>query len=81
MRGAYETAAFEAMREVEIAVREAAGFGGSTHGVPMMKKESHPTSAHPTPRSFHICSNAGGLNLRRKTAILVSAHFACVKRN
>ncbi|WP_438397014.1 TIGR02391 family protein [Caballeronia sp. DA-9] len=38
MRGAYETAAFEAIREVEIVVREAAGFGASAHGMPMMKK-------------------------------------------
>src|SRR5258708_1665843 len=31
MRGAYETAAFEAMREVEIVVRDAAGYGASAH--------------------------------------------------
>ncbi|MFM0140438.1 TIGR02391 family protein [Caballeronia grimmiae] len=42
MRGAYETAAFEAMREVEIVVREAAGFGASAHGMPMMKKAFNP---------------------------------------
>jgi uncharacterized protein (TIGR02391 family) len=42
MRGAYETAAFEAMREVEIAVRRAASYGDSAHGMPMMKKAFNP---------------------------------------
>lgn len=44
MRGAYETAAFEAMREVEIAVRRAAGYGDAAHGMPMMKKAFNPES-------------------------------------
>lgn len=38
MRGAYPTAVFEAMRAVEIAVRDAAGFAQSEHGVPMIRK-------------------------------------------
>ena len=38
MRGAYPTAVFEAMREVEIAVREGAGFPESDHGVPMTRR-------------------------------------------
>lgn len=38
MRGAYPTAVFEAMREVEIAVRKAAGFGPGEHGVPMIRR-------------------------------------------
>ncbi|GAB3628318.1 hypothetical protein PTE30175_01850 [Pandoraea terrae] len=42
MRGAYETAAFEAMREIEIAVRKAAGYGAAAHGMPMMKKAFNP---------------------------------------
>ncbi|MGR0113231.1 TIGR02391 family protein [Ralstonia pseudosolanacearum] len=44
MRGAYETAAFEAMREVEIAVRDAANYGTAAHGMPMMKKAFNPES-------------------------------------
>lgn len=44
MRGSYPTAVFEAMREVEIAVREAAGFDESEHGVPMIRKAFHKTS-------------------------------------
>ncbi|KAK48586.1 hypothetical protein BG58_30645 [Caballeronia jiangsuensis] len=42
MRGAYPTAVFEAMRAVEIAVREAAGFAHSEHGVPMIRKAFNP---------------------------------------
>src|ERR1700687_541764 len=42
MRGAYETAAFEAMREVEIAVRRAARYGEAGHGMPMMKQAFDP---------------------------------------
>jgi uncharacterized protein (TIGR02391 family) len=42
MRTAYETAVFEAMRAVEIAVREAAGLGPSDHGVPMIRKAFRP---------------------------------------
>lgn len=38
MRGAYSTAVFEAMRAVEIAVREAAGFPSGDHGVPMIRR-------------------------------------------
>lgn len=41
MRGAYATAVFEAMREVEIAVREGAGFAINEHGVPMIRKAFH----------------------------------------
>jgi uncharacterized protein (TIGR02391 family) len=42
MRGAYETAVFEAMRAVEIAVRDAAGLDQSDHGVPMIRKAFRP---------------------------------------
>jgi uncharacterized protein (TIGR02391 family) len=38
MRGAYPTAVFEAMRAVEIAVREAAAFLAADHGVPMIRR-------------------------------------------
>lgn len=41
VRGNYATAVFEAMREVEIAVREAAGFAQGDHGVPMVRRAFH----------------------------------------
>jgi uncharacterized protein (TIGR02391 family) len=44
MRGAYETAAFEAMREVEIASRRCAGYAEAAHSMPTMKKAFNPES-------------------------------------
>lgn len=41
VRGSYATAVFEAMREVEIAVREGAGFVQGDHGVPMVRRAFH----------------------------------------
>lgn len=41
IRGRFAAAVFEAMRAVEIAVREAAGFPESEHGVPMIRKAFH----------------------------------------
>ncbi|WP_213780745.1 TIGR02391 family protein [Caballeronia sp. dw_276] len=38
MRGAYPTKVFEAMRAVEIAVRDAAGFPAADHGIPMIRR-------------------------------------------
>jgi uncharacterized protein (TIGR02391 family) len=38
MRGAYPTAVFEVMRAVEIAVRDAAGYQTTDHGVPKMRR-------------------------------------------
>lgn len=40
-RGKFDTAIFEAFREVEIAVRDAAGFEQHDHGVPMVRRAFH----------------------------------------
>jgi uncharacterized protein (TIGR02391 family) len=42
VRGEFDTAVFQAMKAVEIAVREAAGFPKGDHGVPMIRKAFHP---------------------------------------
>jgi uncharacterized protein (TIGR02391 family) len=44
LRGEYETAVFQAMKELEVAVREAAGFDTKTIGVDLMRKAFNPTS-------------------------------------
>lgn len=41
VRGRFAAAVFEAMRAVEIAVREAAGFPEGDHGVPMIRRAFH----------------------------------------
>lgn len=41
LRGNYPSAVFEAMREVEIRVREAAGYSQGKHGVPMIRDAFH----------------------------------------
>lgn len=41
MRGDFAEAVFTAMRAVEIAVRDAAGFSESDHGVPMIRRAFH----------------------------------------
>ena len=44
LRAEYETAIFQAMKEVEVAVREASGFDTKTIGVDLMRKAFHPTN-------------------------------------
>jgi len=42
IRGEYETAMFQAMKEVEVAVREAAGYDDKAIGVDLMRKAFNP---------------------------------------
>jgi uncharacterized protein (TIGR02391 family) len=42
VRGEFDTAVFQAMKAVEIAVREAAAFPKGDHGVPMIRRAFHP---------------------------------------
>lgn len=44
LRGAYDSAVSEAFKQVEIAVREAAGYGGARLGVQLMRDAFHPES-------------------------------------
>ena len=37
IRGEYDTAIFQAFKEVEVSVRDKAGFDGSKRGVPLMR--------------------------------------------
>jgi uncharacterized protein (TIGR02391 family) len=41
VRGDFEVAVFHAMKQVEIAVRQASGFQESDHGVPMIRRAFH----------------------------------------
>lgn len=50
-RGRFDTAVFEAFREVEIAVREAAGFDQHEHGVPMIRRAFHKETGPLTDRA------------------------------
>lgn len=42
MRGEFDTAVFQAFKEVEVAVRAAGRFGANDIGVPLMRKAFHP---------------------------------------
>jgi uncharacterized protein (TIGR02391 family) len=44
LRGEYETAVFEAFKEVEVAVRDAGGFAATDIGVDLMRKAFHKDS-------------------------------------
>lgn len=50
-RGRFDTAIFEAFREVEIAVRDAAGYPQHEHGVPMIRRAFHSKTGPLTDRS------------------------------
>jgi len=51
LRGAYDTAVFEALREVKVAVREAAGFGPEKYGESMMREAFNPANGPLTDRT------------------------------
>ena len=42
LRGEYDTAVFQAFKEVEVAVREAGSYEKKDYGVPLMRKAFHP---------------------------------------
>jgi uncharacterized protein (TIGR02391 family) len=42
LRGEYETAVFQAFKEVEVAVRECGAFPAEAHGVQLMREAFHP---------------------------------------
>ena len=51
MRGEFDTAAFQAMKAVEVAVREAAGLGAVDIGTNLMRKAFHGDTGALTDRS------------------------------
>jgi uncharacterized protein (TIGR02391 family) len=44
MRGDYDTAVFQAFKEVEVAVREAGGYGEGDYGTELMRRAFHKTT-------------------------------------
>jgi uncharacterized protein (TIGR02391 family) len=44
LRGDYDTAVFQAFKEVEVRVRTAGGFNANDYGVDLMRKAFHPTN-------------------------------------
>jgi uncharacterized protein (TIGR02391 family) len=50
-RGKYDTAVFEAMKAVEVAVRDAGQFGASDLGRDLMRKAFHPENGPLTDKS------------------------------
>jgi uncharacterized protein (TIGR02391 family) len=52
IRGEYDTAVFQAFKEVEVAVRSAGGFTPKDYGVDLMRKAFRPTSGPLTDRTL-----------------------------
>lgn len=50
-RGRFDTSIFEAFREVEIAIRDAAGFAQHDHGLPMVRRAFHKETGPLTDRT------------------------------
>jgi len=80
LRGAYDTAVFEALREVEISVREAAGFGPEKYG------RFHKKSRGGLKKLLQAAKNAGllrdagfpSLKRRRENAAMIEQEIATV---
>jgi len=75
LRGVYDTSVFEAFREVEVAVRDAAGLAMTDVGVDLMRRAFGPggpladPSGHvPSKRRYHISSQARLVRTRTLTA-------------
>jgi len=51
LRGDYDTAVFQAFKEVEVAVRRKGGFSDKDHGVQLMRRAFHPESGPLTDKS------------------------------
>jgi uncharacterized protein (TIGR02391 family) len=54
LRGRYDTAVFEAFKEVEVRVREAGGFTASDHGTDLMRKAFHKDSGPLTDKNAEV---------------------------
>lgn len=52
IRGEYDTAVFQAFKEVEISVRQVGEFSPDNIGVPLMRKAFHPQSGNLTDKSL-----------------------------
>jgi uncharacterized protein (TIGR02391 family) len=54
LRGDYDTAVFQAFKEVEVAVREAGGFGDGDYGTDLMRDAFHKTNGPLTDKSRQL---------------------------
>ena len=70
LRGDYDTAVFQAFKEVEVATREVGQFSNQDFGVPLMRKAFHPTNgqlrdSHALPAEQQAASDlfAGAIGL------------------
>lgn len=63
MRGEYDVAVFQAMKGVEIAVRDAGGYGNSTLGTDLVRKAFHPEDGPLTDRRAEKSEREARMNL------------------
>jgi uncharacterized protein (TIGR02391 family) len=74
MRNEYEVAAFQAMKAVEVSVREASGLPASLLGVPLMRKAFHPDNGQLT----DLAAEAGERDAR---ASLFVGAIGCLQKS